>query len=63
MTTDAFDFLLTVSNGLREAAEELVVLGQSEGSTFGLLKGRRGCKTRKNTRKSRDLNLMRPDAS
>lgn len=32
-----FHFLFTVSNGLCEAGEELVVLGQSEGSSFGLL--------------------------
>lgn len=41
---NAFDFLLTISDGLSEAAEELVVLGQSEGSAPGLLKEICGCK-------------------
>lgn len=44
LTTEAFDCLLTVSNGLCEAAEELVVLGQSEGSAFRLLKERKRIK-------------------
>lgn len=44
-TTDAFDFLFTVSNGLCEAAEELVVLGQSEGGAFWLLMEMSGYKT------------------
>lgn len=34
MATDVLDFLFTVSNGLCEAAEELVVLGKSEGGAF-----------------------------